>query len=131
MKKAVEKPTVSRQRKERKLQHQLSRSSQARLGAMTILVPIDFSEYSRRALDYAAGLARSTGSQLILLHVVQSFPVDRFIDPKSLQADNTARLQGGLNELEELEETFSTGTGIPSRHTLRVGKPCVKILEVA
>lgn len=33
-----------------------------------ILVPIDFSATSSRALDYAGRLAESTGATLILLH---------------------------------------------------------------
>ena len=37
-----------------------------------ILVPVDFSELSRKALRYAIPLARSTGARLILLNVVSS-----------------------------------------------------------
>jgi nucleotide-binding universal stress UspA family protein len=36
-----------------------------------ILAPVDFSEPSRRALEYAADLSRTLGSQLIVLHVVE------------------------------------------------------------
>lgn len=38
----------------------------------TILVPTDFSECSKHALDYALAIAQKTKAQLILLHVVQS-----------------------------------------------------------
>jgi nucleotide-binding universal stress UspA family protein len=34
-----------------------------------ILVPVDFSEQSRAALDYAAGLARMSGASIDILHV--------------------------------------------------------------
>jgi nucleotide-binding universal stress UspA family protein len=37
-----------------------------------ILIPVDFSERSRAAFRYAAQLARTTGAQLDLLHVVPS-----------------------------------------------------------
>ncbi len=37
----------------------------------TILVPVDFSEHSREALDYASGLARELGARLHLLHCYQ------------------------------------------------------------
>lgn len=37
-----------------------------------ILIPIDFSERSRAAFRYAAQLARATGAELDLLHVVPS-----------------------------------------------------------
>lgn len=36
----------------------------------TILVPVDFSEHSRRALDYALRLAAELGSKVHVLHVV-------------------------------------------------------------
>jgi nucleotide-binding universal stress UspA family protein len=36
-----------------------------------ILVPVDFSEPSRRALDYAAELARPLGAAIEVLHVVE------------------------------------------------------------
>lgn len=39
-----------------------------------ILVPLDFTENSMKALDYAIPLARRSGGKLVLLHVVQ-FPV--------------------------------------------------------
>lgn len=40
-----------------------------------ILCPIDFSEFSLRALDHAASLARSCNAQLTVLHVFQNAPV--------------------------------------------------------
>ena len=36
-----------------------------------ILVPIDFSEESARALKYALSLARETRSELVVLHVIE------------------------------------------------------------
>ncbi|MFH0809641.1 MAG: universal stress protein [Pseudomonadota bacterium] len=38
----------------------------------SILVGVDFSEGSRSALHYAAGLARGFGARLVLVHVVDS-----------------------------------------------------------
>jgi nucleotide-binding universal stress UspA family protein len=36
-----------------------------------ILVPVDFSDCSRRALEYALAVARKFGSTLVLLHVIE------------------------------------------------------------
>ncbi len=36
-----------------------------------ILVPIDFSDYSKNSLKYAAGVAEIFNSQLVLLYVVE------------------------------------------------------------
>lgn len=40
-----------------------------------ILCPVDFSEFSRRALDHALGVARCYGSTVTALHVVPPMPV--------------------------------------------------------
>src|SRR5687768_9230307 len=40
----------------------------------TILVPVDFSEQSRNAVDYAAEMALYTKSKLILLHIYDNTP---------------------------------------------------------
>ena len=37
----------------------------------SIIVPIDFSDSSQRALDYAVRVAEQFGAKLILLHVVE------------------------------------------------------------
>ncbi len=41
----------------------------------TILCPVDFSEGSRRALDYAGLLARRCDAELIVLHAVEDAPL--------------------------------------------------------
>jgi nucleotide-binding universal stress UspA family protein len=43
----------------------------ANLDWKRILVPLDFSDSSFRALDYAIPLARRSGGKLVLLHVIQ------------------------------------------------------------
>ena len=40
-----------------------------------ILVPIDFSELSRKALHYASALAQQFRSEMFLLHVVETLPL--------------------------------------------------------
>jgi nucleotide-binding universal stress UspA family protein len=40
-----------------------------------ILVPLDFSEYSDHALDYAIPFASKLQARLTLLHVIEAFPV--------------------------------------------------------
>ncbi|HEY3302722.1 MAG TPA: universal stress protein [Candidatus Binatia bacterium] len=43
-------------------------------GIKKILVPSDFSGPSRRAMDYAAILAKESGAEILLLHVIESLP---------------------------------------------------------
>jgi nucleotide-binding universal stress UspA family protein len=39
----------------------------------TILVPVDFTDYSNRAADYAAMLAKQFRATIVLLHVIEPF----------------------------------------------------------
>ena len=54
----------------------------------TILMPTDFSGPSRRALEYAAALARRLGASLHLLHVVY-FPIEATASPEGYFVDLT------------------------------------------
>jgi universal stress protein A len=40
-----------------------------------ILVPVDFSEASRKALHYAVSFARQFGAELLLLHILEPLPM--------------------------------------------------------
>src|SRR5688572_14111387 len=44
----------------------------------TILVPIDFSKPSEKALDYAVSLAKQFGAKITLLSVIEPFPTPDF-----------------------------------------------------
>jgi nucleotide-binding universal stress UspA family protein len=61
----------------------------------TILVPIDFSDSSAKALNYAIALALSFGSQIRLLHVLES--------PAVLERDNPAFASGQGQAIETAE----------------------------
>jgi len=37
-------------------------------GFQKIMVPVDFSEHSQRALDYAVGLANRFGAEVVVFH---------------------------------------------------------------
>jgi len=50
------------------------------LALKKILVPIDFSEISLSALDYAAYIANNTGAEILILHVFESFEQNSKID---------------------------------------------------
>jgi nucleotide-binding universal stress UspA family protein len=49
----------------------------------TILCPVDFSDESMRALDYALSLAKESGARIILLHVLEGFLDER--DPQQIR----------------------------------------------
>lgn len=44
------------------------------LGLKTILVPVDFSECSRKALQYAVPFAKQFNAEIVLLHIIETVP---------------------------------------------------------
>lgn len=91
-----------------------------------ILVPIDFSDCSIKALKYAAPLARQTGATLTLIHVFKRVSVAADIldmetnlceyDDRELRelAQREIGGQSGIN--------FLVGAGMPSHEIVRAAK---------
>jgi nucleotide-binding universal stress UspA family protein len=97
-----------------------------------ILVPIDFSDSSKRALDYAVGLAQTFGAKLTLLHVVElpSYVTDAHA-PVHVSMALRDYLQGHAQR--ELAHLPSEGSGAPVEIARQVviGVPHQQILETA
>jgi nucleotide-binding universal stress UspA family protein len=89
-----------------------------------ILVPVDFSECSKKALQYAIAFARQFGAELHLLYVEETYPVIADLGPVAIQDLPDAR-----GELEELR--IGIGEGVQSTATVRTGLPHIVIGEVA
>jgi universal stress protein A len=96
-----------------------------------ILVPTDFSDCARKALQYALPMARQFGAEIVLVHVVQVsyFPggelgaIDYALLEKELR-------EGGQKQLEEWIRR-EIGEDIPSRMLLLSGQPVREIAETA
>jgi nucleotide-binding universal stress UspA family protein len=75
-----------------------------------ILCPIDYSPHSRRALDYALGIARWYGARVTALHVASvDVPVSAFVAPPSsapvvLPRVDTAALKAQLDRFVQAEQ---------------------------
>jgi nucleotide-binding universal stress UspA family protein len=98
-----------------------------------ILCPIDFSEYSRHAVDHAVALARQYESTITALHVFPTMPVMAYapgmpgVDPIVL----TPVLQDQLLvDLKGFIETESA-PGVPMKPLIREGDPVSEILSQA
>lgn len=95
-----------------------------------ILVAVDFSEYARAALDYAAFLAESFGATLTLVHSVEPY-----IYPEDLSAGRTledvqdAAANDCKIKLKEL--ALSVREGIPSSTVVTMGTPWHQIVAMA
>jgi len=98
-----------------------------------ILVPIDFSELSKKALHYAIPLARSAGASLIVLNVVRTGTHRHEPELISSPQFETGRWRK-LDERErQLVDLCRRGIGRDpkSEAIIQVGKPAREIINVA
>jgi nucleotide-binding universal stress UspA family protein len=102
------------------------------LGIRAILVPIDFSVHSRRALKYAVPLAAQSGASLRLIYVVEPtvYPADLGFGQVVLPGVEDELRQKGAEELAELIET-EIGNRVSATATVRTGTPSKEILAEA
>lgn len=98
--------------------------SQPEFRLQKILVPVDFSDCSRKAMTYAASFARQFQSELVLLYVIAPYPPIPQMAPVDIESIEEAR-----NKLETLRQTLSVNT--PVTTLLRTGDPCIEINETA
>ncbi|HEY3119644.1 MAG TPA: universal stress protein [Vicinamibacteria bacterium] len=97
-----------------------------------ILVPTDFSESARRALDYGLAFARDYQAELILLHVVEAVPVgyasDLFPVPVAeMYQEVSAYARAELAKLA----AEAAGQGVTTRERVLQGKPSAEIVRLA
>lgn len=92
-----------------------------------ILVPLDGSEYSERAVDPAHSLAEKYGAKLTLLTVMLRFPGSRLHIP-TLDQGSEAR---GRQYLEEVRATKLGATSVPVETAVQLGTPAESIAEFA
>lgn len=92
-----------------------------------ILVPVDFSDRSRKALQYALGMAEEFQAELILVHVVQPYPI--VTEMPGTMAELQAQLEkNAFSQLAKLNDSIK---GVASRGLLQTGQPVHHILKVA
>jgi nucleotide-binding universal stress UspA family protein len=97
----------------------------------TIICPVDFSEGSESALDYAAGLARMLGNDLELVHVFQvpavALPDGAFVASPTYLANLTSRAQQEL----ETSRARVADDGLHVTTVLLQGMPASSIVDHA
>jgi nucleotide-binding universal stress UspA family protein len=100
-----------------------------RLHPQKILVPMDFSDESKKALHYAASFARLFGSTLHLLHVVEPIPYLTGMEALPFRTPGEVELasNGQLAALARLEG----GEEIPIEREIRHGVPYEEIVAAA
>lgn len=102
----------------------------AKLGLRSILVPMDFSPESLKALKYAIPFAEQFGAELILLNVVEPLP---FADLSAfpLALENEQVVSACQAKLETIARHKSLPRGLVSKTLIRQGQSFQEITETA
>lgn len=98
-----------------------------------ILVPTDFSEYSTKAYTRALDLAKSTGAEIVLFHVVdQDIPacnMEYCLQEEEVEKQEKALLEGAKKRLLKEIETLSSPGEVKISTEIREGIPYEEILK--
>jgi nucleotide-binding universal stress UspA family protein len=97
-----------------------------------ILIPIDFSDYSKAALKYSSNFAKIFNSELVLIYVVEPviYPPDFSMGQLTLPAINLDVDKRASEELEKLANSEIEKT-IKVKTLIKPGKPFVEIIDTA
>jgi nucleotide-binding universal stress UspA family protein len=108
------------------------RSASSGVRFRRILVPVDFSRCSNRAVRRAQELAAQQGSELILLHVVEPvvYPAELGYPSLAAMPSQTDYQRAGRTRLARLHKQLAaTGGNVTAK--LRVGQPYFEITRAA
>ena len=97
-----------------------------------ILVPIDFSEYSKNALKYSVTFAKQFGAELVLVYVVEPpiYPADFSFGQMHLPNIENELRSHGKQELDRLAQIQIAGQ-VRARTLICTGKPFIEIIKTA
>lgn len=97
-----------------------------------VLVPIDFSDYSKSALKYAVNFAKSFEAEMCLVYVVEPviYPPDFSMGQIAMPSINTDWDDRAREELAKLAKT-EIPSDVKVKTIIKTGKPFVEIIETA
>jgi universal stress protein A len=118
-------------RDDRLLEKSLAAAEASPLKLKEILVPIDFSLPSMKALRYALPMAENFGARITLLHVVEPMiQPDELVAPSEIVEVRSARVKSAWQKLETLgHQTIKPA--IDSDTVVEVGRPYEEIVAAA
>ncbi len=103
----------------------------------TILVPVDFSEFTEKVLEHAVFFASCLNSRLVVLHVLQTFQINEAVTwmetflPPQPEKDLFDQLrQAAKLKLESIKSRYA-GLGISIETRTEEGVPFVEIVRLA
>jgi len=97
-----------------------------------VLVPIDFSDYSKGSLIYAVSFVRQFNAELILIYVVEPviYPPDFSMGQIAIPSVDLEIDKRAVEELEKLAEK-EIPHEIKVKTIVKTGKPFIEIIETA
>ncbi len=97
-----------------------------------ILVPIDFSDYSKKALQYTVQFCKSMEAEIILVYVIEPmiYPADLSMGQMVIPQNELNLDQKAKSELEELAKS-EIGDLLKYQILIKMGKPFMEIIETA
>ncbi len=103
-----------------------------RLEITKILVPIDFSDYSKMALEYSIEFAKKFNSKLILLYVIEPiiYPSDFGLGQIPINQVDFEIQSKAEEELKKLIDE-KVPSELSSEYHVRTGKPFLEIINMA
>jgi nucleotide-binding universal stress UspA family protein len=101
------------------------------LNTSRILVPIDFSETSKRAIKHAASVAGVSKGELILLHVQKKRDLVDILMPAFKMKDLSQIELFLTDKLEKLAEQVRSEFGLPVKTILSLGGVASEIVQIA
>lgn len=97
-----------------------------------ILVPTDFSDNSFTAIDFAANVAKHTGAEIMLAHVVETMPVIGgpfvFSNPEILTYESKI-LDLSTRHLKEIADTYASKYGLTVNGVSLTGRTHSEVRE--
>ncbi|MGB9664613.1 MAG: universal stress protein [Ignavibacteria bacterium] len=97
-----------------------------------ILVPVDFSEYSKMALDYAVQFAKQFNSELTLIYVIEPivYPSDFGLGQIPINQVDFEIQSRAEEELQKLIKE-KIPAEVNANYVVKTGKPFVEIINTA
>ncbi|NWF89198.1 MAG: universal stress protein [Ignavibacteriaceae bacterium] len=97
-----------------------------------ILVPVDFSDYSKSSLKYAVNFAKHFGAELYLVYVVEPmvYPPDFSMGQIAIPSVDVEMDKRAVEELTNLAKK-EIPSDVKSHLIVKTGKPFVEIIETA
>lgn len=97
-----------------------------------VLVPIDFSDYSKNSLKYAVNFVKCFNAQIILVYVVEPtiYPPDFSMGQIAIPAVDPDIDNRSKEELKRLAET-EIPAELHCKAIVKTGKPFIEIIETA